>query len=181
MERLVGPSKLIASIGSVLAVGGAASYGIYNSLFTVDGGHRAVMFNRLTGVKGDVYGEGTHIMIPWFEWPTIYDIRTRPKRISSPTGTRDMQMVNITLRVLYKPAVDALPVIHRMFGEDFDERILPSIVNETLKSIIAQYNASQLITQREDVSRKIRQNLEERAAEFNILLDDVSIVWSCLD
>lgn len=40
----------------------------------------------------------------------------------------------------------------------------------------AQFNASQLITQRELVSRRIRQILTERASDFNISLDDVSIV-----
>lgn len=46
---------------------------------------------------------------------------------------------------------------------------------ETLKSTLAQYNAGELITQREDVSKKIRSSLEERAAAFNLLIDDVSI------
>ena len=44
-----------------------------------------------------------------------------------------------------------------------------------LKSIVAQYNAEQLISQREKVSREIRETLEKRAREFNIVLDDVSI------
>ena len=39
----------------------------------------------------------------------------------------------------------------------------------------AQYNASQLITQREQVSMSIRQLLIQRAAHFNMILDDVSI------
>jgi len=44
-----------------------------------------------------------------------------------------------------------------------------------LKSVVAQYNAEQLISQREKVSMEIREVLGKRALEFDIILDDVSI------
>ncbi len=46
------------------------------------------MFNRIYGVTGTVYEEGTHVRVPWFDTPYMYDIKIRPHNIQSLTGSR---------------------------------------------------------------------------------------------
>ncbi|EYU32446.1 hypothetical protein MIMGU_mgv1a018532mg [Erythranthe guttata] len=151
-----GAASALIKLGIVAGLG---IYGIGNSLYNVEGGHRAIVFNRIVGIKDKVYPEGTHFMIPWFERPVVYDVRARPHLVESTSGSRDLQMVKIGLRVLTRPIPDQLPTVYRTLGENYNERVLPSIIHETLKN----------------VSREIRKLLTERAASFNIALDDVSI------
>ena len=133
------------------------------------------MFDRFRGVLPKASLEGTHFLIPFIQNPTIYDLRTRPRSITSVTGTKDLQQVNLTLRLLFRPDVDQLPEIHMTRGPDYDERVLPSIGNEVLKATVAQYEAEQLLTMRAEVSDQVATALRKRAADFGIVLEDVAL------
>lgn len=163
----------LSSASGALAVG---AFTVSQCLYNVDGGERAVMFDTLRGgVRDDVRGEGTHFMIPIVQRPIVLDVRTKPREIPSVTGTKDLQMVNIKMRVLWRPIVEELPSLYRELGTDFDERVLPSIGNEVLKSVVAQYNAEELLSKREEVSAQIKLAMIKRAKTFHLTLDDVAI------
>ncbi|CAF4215672.1 unnamed protein product [Rotaria sordida] len=98
-------------------------------LYNVDDGHRAAIFDRFQGVKLDVIEEGTHFMISWLHRPIIFDIHTRSRSVPS--------IIEI---------------------KDYEERVLPSIINES------QFDAIELITQRTLISQRVSELLTERAA-----------------
>uniref|UniRef100_A0A7S1V018 Prohibitin n=1 Tax=Grammatophora oceanica TaxID=210454 RepID=A0A7S1V018_9STRA len=163
----------LGSMSGALAVG---AFTINSCIYNVDGGERAVLFDTLRGgILPDVRGEGTHLVVPVIQRPVIIDVRTKPREIPSVTGTKDLQMVNIKLRVLWRPIVEELPRLYRELGIDFDERVLPSIGNEVLKAVVAQYNAEELLSKRGEVSTRIKEELTKRARHFHLTLDDVAI------
>ena len=122
--------RALNRLGNVAAGLAVGTFGVSQCIYNVDGGERAVMYDLLRGgVMPNVVGEGTHFLIPFVQRPIVIDVRTKPREIPSITGTKDLQMVNIKLRVLWRPIVEEMPKLYRELGTDFDERVLPSIGN----------------------------------------------------
>lgn len=100
------------AVPAAMAVSFASS-----AIYDVKGGTRAVIFDRMSGVKDTVVNEGTHFLIPWLQKSIIFDVRTKPRTIGTTTGSKDLQMVSLTLRVLSRPEVKALPQIYKVRSE----------------------------------------------------------------
>lgn len=84
------------------------------SLYDVPGGTRAIIFDRFQGmysraaamllpcfmltviptssrrlgVKDQAISEGTHFLVPWLQRAILYDVRIKPRNISTTTGSK---------------------------------------------------------------------------------------------
>ena len=126
--------KAVGGLGFSLIFGATM---LSRSIYQVETGHKAFKFNKLSGVGEQTYNEGWHLRIPWFERPVIFNVRSNPKTFNCETGSKDLQKVRLSLRVLYRPSPVHLQTIYRNLGRDYDARVLPSVVNEVLRSVVA--------------------------------------------
>lgn len=105
--------------------------------FAVQPGHNGIVYNRIGGLnETKVMTEGLNFVIPWFQRAIIYDVRTRPQLINSQSGSKgmmlyitcmciillidmssDLQMVQIGIRVLYRPSAKMFPNMYRLLGQ----------------------------------------------------------------
>jgi prohibitin 1 len=119
MERILSYGSRLAIPAAILLAGAQRCNWLCDdpdgsAIYDVRGGTRAVIFDRLSGVKKDVIEEGTHFLIPWLQKAVVFDVRTKARNISTTTGSKDLQMVSLTLRVLHRPNVVQLPKIYQV-------------------------------------------------------------------
>lgn len=82
---------------SVLIALGAGTYAAYHSMVTVQPGHRGIVYNRFGGLDDKHHlKEGLNFVIPWFQRPIVFDIRTRPQPIDTTSGSKGKQPAQST-------------------------------------------------------------------------------------
>uniref|UniRef100_A0A5F9CIB1 Prohibitin n=1 Tax=Oryctolagus cuniculus TaxID=9986 RepID=A0A5F9CIB1_RABIT len=167
-------AKVFESIGkSGLAISVAEDVGNFAS-WNVDAGHRAVISDQFCGVQDMVVGRRNSFPHP-VGAEINYLCRSCPWNVWATTGSKQLQNVDFTLRSLFWQVASQLPTVFSSSRERYDKLVLLSITLELLKSAMAHFDAGKLITQRERVSRQVRDDLTERVATFGLILDGVSL------
>lgn len=66
---------------------------------------QVLILDNIRGLKQKVFNPGYNFKIPFIQIPITYDCRLKPIDISVATGTKDLQTVSISLRILQQPIV----------------------------------------------------------------------------
>lgn len=148
---------------------------ILNPFVIVGPGERGIVLN-FGAVQPEVLGEGLHLRIPVMQSVAIMDVRVQKAQTEAEAASKDLQDTHSTVALNYHVQPDAANKVYQGIGIAFADRVIAPAVQEVLKGVTARYTAIELITQREKIRGEVRDLLFQRLAQYNIVVDDFSIV-----
>ena len=141
----------------------------WNSIFTVEAGHRVVV-KRFSETNREA-GPGLNFKIPFIESLLVFDIRQLIEELEIDLGTRDTLRVLVKLGFNWRTDPDRLIDIVNGLGraEDFTRiNVVPRII-DAAKRALGKHSASELNQMRGQLSKEIE-------AEMLSQLDDLPVI-----
>jgi regulator of protease activity HflC (stomatin/prohibitin superfamily) len=120
---------------------------------------------------------GVVIKAPWpIQRLTVMNIKTQKEQQDSSAASKDLQTVTATIALNYHLTPQTARKVYVEVGTNYPTVILDPILQESIKSVTSQYDASQLIEQRNKVEQALSDKLTEKLTNRGITVDNVSIV-----
>jgi regulator of protease activity HflC (stomatin/prohibitin superfamily) len=166
------PLKGIVGIAITVLIGIV----LMGSFKVVGPGERGVIFSKITGIKDVQLGEGLHLKLPFLEEIILIDVKVQKSQLDASAASSDLQNVSSTIAVNFHVDPSRAHKVYQEIGLSYRERIIDPAVQESVKGVTAHYTAEELITRRSEIKDKIKSDLSDRLMEFNILVDEFSII-----
>lgn len=130
---------------------------ILTSFWTVvDVGERSVVVGF--GQVKETLTEGFHFVSPFYSVYT-YNVRNNKYETVANAASSDIQKVNISVAVNYNINESSVAELYSTYGDDYIEKVFTQRVQEAIKSVSAKYQATELVTKREEVKGAIKDSL----------------------
>lgn len=159
----------------VLIIGLIALIFVFSAFGTVGAGERGVLLH-FGAVQDKVLGEGLYFKIPLIQQVIKMDVKIQKDEVQSSAASKDLQIVTSKIALNYHLDPDSVNKVWQELGRDFNARVIAPSIQEAVKAESAKYTAEDLITKREEVKLKIKENLTKRLAERNIIVDELNII-----
>lgn len=163
--------KTLAIIGTILGVGIII---FLCSISIIKTGEIGIV-SRFGAVQDRVLTAGVNFHIPFVESVKKINCKTQKLDNENESASKDLQTVNTKVSINYSVNSTKAPDLFRVVGTDYEAVIITPILTDTIKSVIAEYTAEELITKRNNVSTRIYEKLNTRLEEQGITVSNVNI------
>lgn len=148
---------------------------LFNPFFIINAGERGIILT-FGKPSNDTVAEGLHFKIPLVQTVVKMDVKVQKSQTDADSASKDLQDIHSTIALNYHIVPEKANVIYKTIGLGFKDKIIDPAVQEVVKAVTAKYTAVELITLREKVRNDIKAMLKDRLAQYNITVDDFSII-----
>lgn len=181
MSRFESP-KIKVNVGAAKAVGFVIIALVVIGVITaaavqiVNAGYRGVLLHwSAVDTSIPPLEEGLHFVVPFQDTVVNMEVRTLKFVKSTSSASKDLQIVSTEVTINYRPSPNAVNILYKEVGPDYESRIILPAIEEVIKQVTANYNAEELITKRPLLKSDIEAEISKRLTPFNILTEVVSI------
>lgn len=125
-------------------------------------------------VKGEV-NSGIHFIPPW-ETVVGMSIQNQKVQVNATAATKDLQTVTTGVALNFNLTPKTANDIYKSVGTQYESVVVDPILQETVKAVTAQYNATDLIDQRSQVEAQTLAQLSKALDDRGVTVDNFSIV-----
>lgn len=147
-----------------------------NSYEVVPSGHRGVIVHA-GKVEDQVLGEGLTFKLPFYTTIQFMRVRIQQALTETTAASKDMQKVHAKLSLNYHIAPDRVKEVFQNIGspELIEDILINRAVSEVLKAATATFSAEEILVKRIELKHQIDRALEERLAQFGLVVDAVNL------
>ena len=165
-----GLGKKIAGIAIVLLV----LVVLGGSMGTVGAGEQGVLL-KFGAVTGEIKDEGLYFKVPFMHQVVLMSTQIQKYTATATSSSKDLQVVSTEVTLNYQLNATQVGEIYRTMRRQYESRIIQPYIQEAVKSVTANYNAEELITQRPAVKSELQNFVTERLAPLGMNVVELSI------
>lgn len=142
---------------------------------TVDAGHRGVVL-RMGAVTGEIKPEGFYTKTPFVDHVIPMDVRIQKEQVESEGASKDLQSVKTVVALNLSVLPDKCALLYQSIGPEYLQTVVGPALQESIKAVIAQYTAEELVSKREDVREAIAKLIADKLSPLGIKIEALNIV-----
>jgi prohibitin 2 len=170
IPRRFAKTAILAVIGIIIVVVILAA-----SIKIVEAGNRGVLIQFGAVDTTTSLPEGIHFVTPFRDNVVHIEVRTQKTVESAASASKDLQEVSTEVALNYHVSPENAQLLYQQLGPEYSTRVISPAIQESVKQVAARFNAEELITKRETVKTEIEQQITQRLAAYNIIVETISI------
>lgn len=140
----------------------------------VDAGHTGVQ-KTLGKIDEETLPPGLYFYNPFTSGIIEMDNRVQRAEGYTSTYTKDVQQADIAYVVNYSLLPSASAKILMDVGRDYDKKIIPQVITGSMKNVIGQWNAIDLIANRQKASQQIIELMQSELERSGIIVSNLEL------